>query len=79
MSGEGALTSQRDAESVMRPLAALPVVAGRRDGDSWHVWICAGGLSAAIDPKRARMLARDIVELCDVIDGAHPAVTQVAP
>lgn len=79
MSGEGALSSQHGAESAMRPLAAQPIVAGRREGERWFVWICAGGLSVAIDPKRARMLARDIVDLCDVIDGAHPALARVAP
>lgn len=79
MSGEGALSnigSAWDAEGPPR-LAALPAVAGRHEHDGWRVWISAGGVAASLDVTRARMLAADILDICQVVDGTSPALGDV--
>lgn len=57
-----------------QPLQTLPSVAGRRGDDGWKVWIAADGMTFELDAARARQLAQDIADMCDVIDGAHAAV-----
>lgn len=49
----------------------LPTVAGRRESDGWKVWIRDGDRVIVLESVRARQLARDIEDVCDVIDGRH--------
>ena len=76
MSGEGALSNtygfdiRRDGFEATRT-SALPVVAGRREVDGWAVWLSMAGLSVPLEPARARQLAQDIADICDVIEGRH--------
>ena len=52
----------------------MPLVAGRRDGDQWQVWMTCNGYIIELTPARARQLAADMLAVCEVIDGVHSAV-----
>lgn len=80
MSGEGALP-YRPAIAVIDPAGeaqsrTLPIVAARRDLCEWRVWISAAGVATELTAERARQFARDVLAVCDVIDGVHPALRQ---
>lgn len=54
----------------------MPSVAGRRPDHArpeWFVWIAGAGYQIELDPARARQLAADIVNVCDVIEQGPPA------
>lgn len=79
MSGEGALPF-RPALAVIDPAGephsrAMPIVAGRREGDAWRVWLSCDGRATELTVERARQFARDVLNVCDVLDGVHAAVT----
>lgn len=56
------------------PAGAFPTVAGRRDDGGWKVWISTDGVPMVLEPARARQLAQDILDMCGVVDGVHPAL-----
>jgi hypothetical protein len=62
MAGEGALPG------------ALPFVAGRRELDGWAVWLSVLGVAVSMPPARARQLAQDILDMCDVLEDGPPGV-----
>lgn len=80
MAGEGALPSRPAVTIVDIALEpdsrTLPIVAARRDGGEWRVWISLGGHCAELTTERARQLVQDISAVCDVIEGRHPSILQ---
>ncbi|HQS70015.1 MAG: hypothetical protein B7Y36_08340 [Novosphingobium sp. 28-62-57] len=79
MSGEGALPCRPamiviDGD-VVPDSRVLPIVAGRREGAEWRVWISCEGHRTELTVDRARQMARDILNVCDVLDGAHAGVS----
>jgi hypothetical protein len=80
MAGEGFLDAQGPGWDMrpgdLDPMRgwALPAVAGRHESDGWKVWLSALGFAVSLPPQRARQLAQDILDMCDVIEGRHPAL-----
>lgn len=78
MAGEGILPSAPSWDQRPGYLEAthdsLPAVAGRRDDDGWKVWLSVLGMAVTLPPLRARQLAQDILDMCDVIEGANDVV-----
>ena len=80
MSGEGALPCQ-PAITLVDAVAVpdsrrLPIVAARRDGNEWRVWISACGHATELTAERARQMAQDILYVCEVLEGVHGALRQ---
>lgn len=82
MSGEGALPNCPlivTDESAPLPFGRstnwyMPSVAGRKPDlarPQWFVWLAGPNYQVELDVGRARQLAADILNVCDVIEGQH--------
>lgn len=55
-------------------IAAVPLVAGRHEADGWKVRMAVvPGVVVTLEPGQARELARELVQMADVIEGEHAA------
>lgn len=61
-------------------LSPSPYVAGQRADHGWHVRVVAPNIcELRLSAAQARRLARELLDMCDVIDGAHPALSEGSP
>ena len=58
-------------------LSPSPTVAGQRADHGWHVWVMApDACDLRLTAAQARRIAVELNDMCDVIEGTHPALVE---